>query len=147
MVSLIFAVTGHRDLCIGDFEGLEHEVGKIFADFQKDERFPHTPLLLLSALAEGADRIAVRAARAASIPYIAVLPMPEDLYRNDFGTESSDREFEELLQGATRRIILPVLDKHTFEEIARPGPARDLQYQRLATFPVTYSQVLIAIWG
>jgi hypothetical protein len=146
VVSLVFAVTGHRDLCPEEFEVLELEVGKIFADFQKKDRFPHTPLILLSALAEGADRIAVRAATAASIPYIAVLPMPQDLYRKDFETEASDIEFEELLTGAESRIVLPLVENHTVEEVAQPGPARDLQYQSLAAFLVNHSHILVAIW-
>jgi len=143
-VSLVIAITGHRDLYREDFASIEAEIGKIFKALTG--RYPKTPLLLLSGLAEGADRIAVRAANTASIPYMAVLPMREDIFRTDFESEASDSEFIEQLNGAVRRIVLPVAEGSTLEEIAHPGPARDLQYERLGEFLVNYSQILIAIW-
>jgi hypothetical protein len=145
-VSLVIAATGHRDLHRQDYEDLEKEVGKIFTDLHK--KYPTTPLLLLSGLAEGADRIVVRAAKAASFPiqYVAVLPMREDLYCKDFESEASRVEFEELLNGAQRYIVLPFAEGSTLGEIVHPGSARDLQYERLGEFLVNYSQVLIAIW-
>jgi hypothetical protein len=142
-VSLVIAITGHRDLHPEDLGSLEAEVGKIFKDMR--DAYPKTPLLLLSGLAEGADRLAVRAARAASVPYMAVLPMPEDLYRKDFGTSESISEFEEQWNNTNRRLVLPLLEASR-AEVADQGPARDLQYLRLGEFLVNYSQIMIAIW-
>ena len=143
-VSLVIAITGHRDLHPEDLGNLEAEVGKIFKDLRK--AYPKTPLLLLSGLAEGADRLAVRAARAASVPYMAVLPMPEDLYRKDFGTSESISEFEEQWNSTNRRLVLPLLEEALRGEVADQGPARDLQYLRFGEFLVNYSQIMIAIW-
>jgi hypothetical protein len=142
-VSLVVAITGHRDLHAEDIPRYEAEIIGIFQELRK--QYPHTPLLLLSGLAEGADRIAVRAATAESIPYLAVLPMPVHLYRQDFATEASDSEFEDLMRGALRCLELP-LDPESGEEIARPGKARDRRYEMLGRFLVQYSQILIAIW-
>src|ERR1700733_9713529 len=125
-LSLVIAITGHRDLYPEDFEALRAEVGKVFEELKK--AYPHTPLLLLSGLAKGADRIAVEAAIAANIPYIAVLPMPEHLYRQDFETEDSDADFEKLRSAAARCIVLP-LEESTVEPIS--AEARDKQYERL----------------
>ena len=111
------------------------------------ENIPNTPILLLTGLAEGTDRIAAYAARKANPPidYVAVLPMPEDLYREDFETDS-DREFQEMLRGAVRQIVLPLRDRVTPEDLRNGGPVRDEQYARMGEFLVKYSQILIAIW-
>jgi hypothetical protein len=57
---LVIGATGHRDLRDEDVPGLEDAVAAIFDRIR--ERYPHTPLVLLSALAEGADRLAARVA-------------------------------------------------------------------------------------
>ena len=143
-VSLVIAVTGHRDLHPDDAGGFEDGIGKTFASLRRS--YPNTPLLLLSGLAEGGDRIAVRAALKAEVPYIAVLPMPVALYRQEFTSEASDAEFEDLRQGARRSIELPLAGNSTLDDVSRPGPARDGQYESLGRFLVEYSQILIAIW-
>ncbi len=140
-ISLVIAVTGHRDPVAEDVPGLEAEIGGIFEELRS--QYPHTPLLLLSGLAEGADRIAVRAAIQAKVPYIAVMPMPVDLYRQDFTTADSDAEFMQLRVGAERCIELPLASGATVE----PGShTRDRQYECLGRFLVQYSQILIAVW-
>jgi len=131
--SLVVAITGHRDLDERD-PWYEAQVCDIFRDLHKQYR--HTPLLLLSGLAIGGDRIAVRAALAESVPYIAVLPMPAASYRQDFVDEDSDAQFEKLLKSALRIIELP------FD----PSVSRDGHYENLGRFLVQYSQILIAIW-
>jgi hypothetical protein len=143
-VSLVLAITGHRDLDPDDYGRLETQIGNIFSEL--GEKYPATPLLLLSGLAEGADRIAVRAAKAKTIPYIAVLPMTVESYRKDFENPSSKVEFDELLSGADRCIELPTDDEFTPDETGQLGKARDEQYVRLGRYLVQYSQILIAIW-
>src|SRR5689334_2600546 len=59
---LLIGVTGHRDLREEDLPILETRVGEILADLAA--RFPHTPVEVLSPLAEGADRLVARAALA-----------------------------------------------------------------------------------
>src|ERR1700722_902429 len=144
MVSLVIAITGHRDLHPEDVPWFETEIGNIFKDLRL--QYSNTPLLLLSGLAEGADRIAVRAAKAVGVPYIAVFPMPTSLYRQDFTSEASDAEFEEFRSGALRVIELPLAGDCTPEDAAQTGNAPNLQYELLGRFLVQYSQILIAIW-
>jgi hypothetical protein len=142
--SLVIAITGHRDLRPEYAKPCRDEITRIFAEFTA--RYPHTPLLLLTGLAEGADRLAVEAARAAKVPYLAILPMPAALYRHDFVTPESVREFDEMLAGARRQIELPPAGDATFDQIAQPGEARDRQYRELGRYLVRYSQILIAVW-
>src|ERR1700691_3877218 len=131
-VSLVLAITGHRDLDPDDYGRLETQIGNIFSEL--GEKYPATPLLLLSGLADGADRIAARAAKAKTIPYIAVLPMTVESYRKDFEHPSSKVEFDELLSGADRCIELPTDDEFTPDETGQLGKARDEQYVRLGRY-------------
>jgi len=147
-VSLVVAITGHRDLDPAHTSWYRERIGHIFGELRR--RYPETPLLLMSGLAEGADRIAVRAALDRDIPFIAVLPMPEDLYRCDFVTEASDNEFVELRAQALRCLTLPLIPateagSEAGSDAAQQS-ARNAQYQALARFFVQYSQILIAIW-
>jgi len=57
---LVIGITGHRALRPVDRAGLEAWVRAVFEDLRK--RYPATPLVLLSPLAEGADRLATRVA-------------------------------------------------------------------------------------
>jgi hypothetical protein len=77
---------------------------------------------------------------------MAVLPMSEDLYREDFKTKESVAEFEKQWNGTERRMVLPVAEESLRGELARQGAVRDLQYERLGEFLVNYSQIMIAIW-
>jgi hypothetical protein len=145
-VSLVISITGHRDLDRADYPSLEKELHEILEKLQAE--YPNTPLLLLSGLAEGADRIAVRAAQRLKSPvrYLPVLPLPVDIYREDFEEQSSKDEFDELLKDADQCIELPLDERFELEEIRKTGKARDEHYANLGRYLVQYSQILIAIW-
>lgn len=98
LLPLVIGVTGHRDLRPVDREALEAQVRAIFKDLRR--RYLATPLVLLSPLAEGADRLAARVALSCSVSLIVPLPMAQDLYEADFETPASLAEFRDLLQQA-----------------------------------------------
>ena len=72
-------ITGHRELRVEDLEALEMTVGAILDRLAA--AYPQTPLMAMTALAEGADRILASAAIARGIPYLAPLPMPANSTR------------------------------------------------------------------
>jgi hypothetical protein len=144
-VSLVVAISGHRDLYDEDLPLLQKSVHEILKTLHKT--YPDTALLLLTGLAEGADRVAARAMKELGFPYIAVLPMKADLYRIDFQSPESSAEFESLLHGAASVLELPNAEGVTDHELNFPGaPKRNVQYHALGRFLTQYSQVLIAIW-
>ena len=55
-VPLVIGVTGHRDLLEAEQEIIKDRVQKFFRELQG--RFPDLPLMVMTPLAEGADRIA-----------------------------------------------------------------------------------------
>jgi hypothetical protein len=143
-VPLVVAVTGHRDLRPGDTEYLQKQVLAILQELT--DKYPFTPIELLSGLAEGADRIVARVAVQSGVTLLACLPMDRALYEMDFETADSRCEFEDLLRRAREIITMPLASGSTAESVKQRGPRRNLQYQLLAEYLVQHSQILIALW-
>ena len=127
---LVIGITGHRDPRPEDREILEARVRAVFMEIQK--RCPATPLVLLSPLAEGADRLAARVVLACGAHLIVPLPMPQVVYEQDFQTPASLAEFRELLQRADRHFELPWADLVARETSGLNGEGRDRAYALLA---------------
>jgi hypothetical protein len=142
---LVVGVTGHRDLREGDYPVLERKVREVFESLIRS--YPHTPIILLSPLAEGSDRLAARVAlQLEQMRLIVPLPMREELYRHDFTRPGSQDEFDQLLGQAEQSFVLPVLDGRPEEEISERGRARDLQYEQVGAYIARHSHILIALW-
>ncbi len=104
---LVLGITGHRNLRSEDVGVLRRLIHEFFADLQ--EEYPHTPLMLISPLAEGADRIAAEVALESGIDLIVPLPMPVRLYERDFESWESLGEFRGLLKRAKHVFELPLI--------------------------------------
>ena len=50
------------------------------------ERFPDAPIKVMTPLAEGADRLVAHEARALGLPLVVPLPMPHEMYLEDFSS-------------------------------------------------------------
>src|SRR5438876_1031333 len=83
---LVIGVTGHRDLRDEDVLELERLVATILTRMRSDYLGgdEETPVIVLSALAEGADRLVARVALAHGAWLVAPLPIPLEEYRRDF---------------------------------------------------------------
>jgi hypothetical protein len=146
---LVIGVTGHRDLRDEDVPRLEKEVGAIIArlrrDFLRDD--PETPIVVLSPLAEGADRLVARVALAQGARLIAPLPMPLEEYRTDFEPglkQGNMAEFEELFAQA---IAAPVMPLHaTAEQLRTDQNKRNDQYRAVGIFIIQHCHILLALW-
>ena len=143
----MLAVTGHRDLRPEDEGPLKQQVRSIFSDLA--QKYPHTPLHLMSGLAEGADRLAASVALELGVRLIACLPMEKSAYEMDFRTAESRQEFEQLLARASRIITLPIVENAKADSAPAQGQEaspRQLQYDALGRYLVSQSQLLIALW-
>jgi hypothetical protein len=141
---LMIGVSGHRDLRELDYPRLESSLNEIFNDLQV--RYPSTPLILLSPLAEGADRLVARVALQHHARLIVALPMRKALYEKDFESTSSRQEFEDLLKVAEKVIEVPLVGNNTEPSIQEYGEPRNMQYAAVGAFIARYSQILIALW-
>lgn len=141
---LIIAVTGHRDLRAEDVSTLEGLVRTIVAGVAA--RYPHSPLVVLSPLAEGADRLVARVAVSLGARLIVPLPLPRALYEEDFENEASLAEFRALADAAESVFELPLMHGSTRQGIAEPGEQRNRQYAQVGAFVARHSQVFLALW-
>lgn len=134
---LVIGVTGHRDLVETDHASLVTAVEKAFADLRR--ALPRCPLVVLSALAEGADRLVAEVALKQGALLVAVLPMPQAEYEKDFTTSKSIEDFRRLLVASTSVITV---DGHGLV----PGEPRSASYARVGVYLARYCQVLLALW-
>ena len=143
-VPLRIAVTGHRQLDPADHDDLRQTVETLFT--QLHQRLPGVQLELVSGLATGADQIAVEAALAAGLKVHALLPMPLDMYLDDFD-EAGQRQLQATL--ADPRVQCTPLELPSGvdpESASVPGPARDALYVALAERLQEGTSVLLALW-
>src|SRR5436190_9858114 len=143
-IPLVVGITGHRDLRPEDVPALACRLREIFLELECS--YPHTPIVLLSPLAEGADRLGARIALETGCRLIALPPMTVAEYKNDFGSDASCREFDELLAKTESWFELPVVEGGVPEAIRSPGDARNRQYQQVGEYVARHSHILIALW-
>jgi len=133
-VPLTIGVTGHREIAEDCTSSLEAAVDAIFAKLR--EKAPDAPLLLLTSLAEGADRLVARLAQERhGAELLVVLPRAAQDYREDFASPDSKAEFDRLL--ASARLV-----------VAPPEDAADATagYAWAGHFTALHSHLLVALW-
>ncbi|HRI88232.1 MAG TPA: hypothetical protein PK869_08205 [Candidatus Hydrogenedentes bacterium] len=144
-IPVLVGVTGHIDLDLrGDNEKkLRQSVESILAEIRSYA--PDSPILILSSLAEGADRLVAEIGIAKfGAKLYTVLPMRQELYEQDF--PDSVGHFRELLAKG-QHIIVPLAEAGSESEISEHGDARNAQYAAAGYHIVRISQVLIALWN
>jgi hypothetical protein len=148
---LVIGVTGHRDLRDEDVARLETEIAGIIArlrlDYLADDG--ETPIIVLSALAEGADRLVARVALAQGARLIAPLPLPREEYRRDFepGLKPGNAaEFDELLAQATAAPVIGFTHGNSLAAVRSDRGKRAEQYRAAGLFIIRHCNVLIAVW-
>ena len=99
LVPIILGVTGHRDVPLTDRSILLDSIKSILDQFKA--KYPSSPLLLISSLAEGADRLAAQAALNAGWLLGVSLPMIPEEFEKDFSGEKSIQEFRSLCESAS----------------------------------------------
>jgi hypothetical protein len=139
---IMLGVVGHRNI--------DTKNKKLAAALKKQcallrGRYKHSPFVILSALAEGADRLMANIAlKELQAELIAVLPMPEGEYERDFETAESKAEFRSLLKRALCVKIAPAPPGQA--SWASEGEPRNERYARAGAIIVDHVQVLFAIW-
>jgi hypothetical protein len=148
---LVIGVTGHRDLRDQDVSTLEQEVAAIVERLRHD--YLHgdveTPIIVLSSLAEGADRLVARVALAHGARLVAPMPMPIDEYRRDFepGLKAGNAaEFDALLAQAIAAPVVPFAPGNSLAAVRADASKREEQYRAAGLFIAQHANILIALW-
>ncbi|MCB1090305.1 MAG: hypothetical protein KDL87_02160, partial [Verrucomicrobiae bacterium] len=143
---LIVAVTGHRELHPDDLPRLRDQIQAFFQDLKK--KYPHTPILLLSALGPGADRFAAREAlNCKGVSLAAVLPWPEGACDAERHRGGDPTEFEALLDRAIHRICLPLPDGADPATLCDSIELQQRCFENVGHYLTRHCQILAAIWN
>jgi hypothetical protein len=138
-VPLVIGVTGHCDLIPSQHDGLKRRVAAVIAEVRSECRY--TPVLLLTALAEGADRLAAHVALSQQVRVVAALPMAREEYEKDFATSESREEFDGLLKRSSA-VQVPQTD----DDRSDPDEWRRRRYADAGAYIVANCDLLIALW-
>ncbi len=138
---LVIGAVGHRHLEPADLPLYRARIAGFLRELR--QRYPSTPLRVLSALAEGADRVAAEVALEEGCELMVPLPMPAEEYERDF--PASVAQFRALLHRVPPDCVFvvpepalpPGTDAHT---------RRDAQYLEVGLYIATQSHVLLALW-
>ncbi len=138
-------VTGHREL---EDEGRVREALVEHLGYLREQfvRQQPTPVIfsVMTALAEGADRLVAHQAREMmgeeQVELEAVLPLTVDDYLSDFKKSGSREEFHQLLDGAASLVVLADGPKPQ-------KPERDEAYEKGGHYIVDRCDLLVAVWN
>ena len=136
-IPLTIGLIGHRKLPSQELDGIVAEFDDFLAGLLGS--FKHTPILLLTSLAEGADRIALHSRFRDSLTICAVFPFEIEDYKSDFQGEHSLKNFEDSLNRVDQCIEAFSSDSKSSQ--------RNLDYRKCANWISDRSNILVAIWN
>lgn len=126
-------VTGHRHLDQTQLGALRARVRSTLKELQSG--LPHTPLVLLNALAEGADQLVAEVAIELGIALIVPLPMEPLRYATTFEEAEAAERMATLLESSSASCVL--------------GKAEDSDaacFIKLETYLAQHAHLLVALW-
>ena len=138
-IPIIVGVTGHRDLREQDKEILKKSVRGELEALQG--RCPHSSLVVMTSLAEGADQLCAEVALNMGLELITILPMPLTEYAKDFGTEPMG-DLVRLADASSKVIVTPYIEEYD----ERYGTEREWLYRQAGLYVAKHSHVLMALW-
>lgn len=133
-IPLVIGVTGHRDLVDSEVPAIRERAREFLQSLH--ERWPHTPIVVASQLAEGADLLVAEEALALGLELVFVQPLPLADYRMQMTDDAARARFDRL-RGESR-----VLDLAAGEA----SYDRDTLYATAGDFLARYCYILLALW-
>jgi hypothetical protein len=149
---LIIGAAGHRDLREGDLARLKAAVASVITALRRQYlgNDKQAPIVLLSALAEGAEQLIAGEALKQGATLIVPLPLPLAEYRRDFTQRplapDAIKHFDDLRLKATAIVEIPLAAGSTENGVKAFGPERDRQYREAHRFIAQHCHVLIALF-
>ena len=144
---IVIGVTGHRHLRPADLPTHREHVRELFRQLRR--RYPSTPLRIITALAEGADRLVAEVALEEGHDLLVPLPLEPAEYERDF--PDSVAEFHAILRRVPPGQVFVV--PRDENDDAGPGIGgqsphdwRERRYRAVGAFIALQSHLLLALW-
>jgi hypothetical protein len=141
---LVVAVTGHRDLIADEIPHIRQVVTSFLQELSG--RYPAKPLLVVTALAEGADMLVAEVALELGIEFIVPLPKPRDAYLQDFLSDEGREQFRRLSAHARTIIELDCTIPPAANGFDTDHWNAAFPYANLGVYLCSHCHVLLAIW-
>ncbi len=137
-IPILIGVTGHRLLGTGDRAAV---AASVKAELKRLQSLcPHSRLMMLNSLAEGADLLCAEVGESLGIPLIAVLPREQADYQLDFSPSGK----EQFLRQCSRADLVFVAPPA--EPAPESGISRDYLFRQAGIYVAAHSHVLLALW-
>ena len=141
---LRIGVTGHRDVTLAPamLTWLRGALDNAFSALKQravdTQSGTDRSLQVISALAEGADRMVADAGLAHGAALVAVLPFRRAVYLQDFAEEQSKQDFQKLLAAAAEVVEL--------DGLTSSNEDRNAAYSAVGEAVVARSDLIFALW-
>ena len=140
---IVIGVTGHRHLRPADRHEQREHVRELFAQLR--QRYPSTPLRIVTALAEGADRLVAEVALEEGHELLVPLPLERADYERDF--PDSIAEFHAILRRVPpEQVFVLPRDEGVAAAQLTPYEHREKRYRAVGMFLAQQSHLLLALW-
>lgn len=136
-IPLTIGITGHMDPRIRDTLALRDAVKRELTKIRT--RCPHTPMVMLCSLAQGADLLCAEAAEEVGVSLRAVLPMEQAVYEKDFEPKELARLRWQLERAQS--VITVSAEAGEAGEIDR-----DTLFRQAGLYITEHSHILLALW-
>ncbi len=155
MPQIVIGITGHRaNRILQHLDFVAAEVRKELEEIR--DRYPGVRFAILSALADGSDRlIADLAVEILDADLIAALPLPYEIYKRSFGhgdtftNQESNEEFQRFVGRSAMYFEMPLRSGgvEVLERDDRAGEmARAKQYALAGAYIVSRAHEMVAVW-
>jgi hypothetical protein len=152
-IPLVIGVTGHRDIPTDALPELAKAVSDVFVRLKRDylQNRSTTPIVVLSALAEGADQLVAAIALQHGAHLIVPLPMPLEEYRRDFEEKAirpdAAENFKALMgHDNVSKLVIPFAAGNSIAAVQHDYHKRNEQYRAAGLFIARHCDALIALW-
>lgn len=140
-IPLVIGLIGHRNIEPDELKRVQEEFDDSIGGLLS--KYRNTELLVLSSLADGADRLAHSSRHRDRMKIVGVLPFALDEYRKDFESIDSLNAFESILSKCDQ--IVTQGSQYSSSELAR-SEIRAKAYGETAEWLVGNSKILYAVW-
>jgi hypothetical protein len=140
---IVIGVTGHRHLRAADEPKYREYVCELFTHLRK--RYPSTPLRVVTALAEGADRLVAEVALEGGHEVLVPLPLEPADYEHDFPDTAA--EFHAILSRVPpQQVFVLPRDEDSDPELPTPQHEREKRYRGVGMLLAQQTHLLLAVW-
>lgn len=148
-IPIIVGITGHRD--IDNEQELISHIKNILLEISG--KYQASPILLLTPLAEGADRAAAKAVNELkktdelNMDYVTLLPMREEEYIGTFLNKQSIDEYIDLKSQAVGCYKVPISGTLGIDKIQDIEIRHSKLYANMGAYIALNTQILIGAWN